>query len=251
MSRTLAPITSVADCAALSGSITTDAELGRLEMVWKAVEAEIRRWCGQNIMQPADAYVDFLPENDRYIPVDPLLQNEVSWNNRYSYNVGGGPGMDGHILPLRQGMVRSITEIRIDTGSAAGTSGDDFPASTILDSSTYFLDVDEKDPSNLLISWSGNVIYRGGNWPTRRRSIKVTYVAGLTAAELDDEYSDLRFAVCEEVLDRYTALSSDGVGRVKKESLGDWSVEYAVSENEGRLSDSLRDALQPFRKYRF
>jgi hypothetical protein len=222
----------------------------RLEMVWKGVEAEVRRFCGQNIAQPADAYVDFLPESDWHVPVDPLLQQGVGWHDRHSYVVSGGPSHDGHLLPLRQGLVRSITEIRIDTASSAGTDGSDFPSSTILSSDFYFLDVAEKDPSDLLISRSGIVVYKGGNWPTRRRSIKVTYVAGLTAAELDDEYSDIRLAVCQEVLERYQNLSNPGVGRVKSERLGDWAVTYATSDREGRLSHELREALHPFVLYR-
>lgn len=250
MSRTLVGITSVADCAALAGTITTDAELARLEMIWKGVEAEIRRFCGQNIMQPVDAYVDFLPETDRYVPLDPLLQNDIAWNGRYTSNMSGAPAWDGHVLPLKQGLVRSITEVRVDTTGSGGNDGDDFPSTSVLDDSYYFLDVDEKDPSNLLISWSGNLILKSGTWSTRRRSIKVTYVAGFTAAEMDDEFSDIRLAVTEEVLDRYTSLSSDGVGKVKQERLGDWEVTYAISENEGRLSSSLKDALRPFVKWK-
>lgn len=250
MSRTLVSITSVADCAALAGSITTDSDLARLEMVWKGVEAEIRRFCGQNIMQPVDAYVEFHPTTDRYVPLDPLLQNDVAWNNRYTLNMSGAPAWDGHVLPLNQGLVRSITEIRFDTDSNAGTSASDFPSTGIVDSSAYYLDVDEEDPSDLLISWSGNVILKSGTWPTRRRSIKVTYVAGLTAAEMDDEFSDIRLAVTEEVLDRYGNLSSSGVAKVKSEKLGDWEVSYAISDKEGRLSDSLKDALRPFVKWK-
>lgn len=251
MSRTLAPITSVADCAALLGTITTDQELGRLEMVWKGVEAEIRRFCGQNIAQPADAYVDILPETDWNVPLDPLMQQDTSWH-RQGYVVSGAPSVNGHVLPLRQGLVRSITSVYVDLSSLAGTSGSDFAAATLLDSAEYYLDVDEIDPSSSLISRSGNLIRANANWPTRRRSVKVTYVAGLTAAELDDEYSDIRLAVTTEILDRYNNLTAGGGGRVKSERLGDWQVTYELGAvDEGSLSMRLRTVLQPFVKYRF
>lgn len=244
MSRTLAPITSIADCAALAGNITTDVELARLGMVWKSVEAEVRRYCNQNIAQPAAAYVDFLPETDWYVPMDPLMQLDPN------YYISGAPSWDGHLLPLRQGLVRSVSEIKFDTGGSGGTDAGDFPSTTIIDASSYFLSVEEKDPSDLVISWNGCVVLKAGNWPTRRRSIKVTYVAGLTAAELDDEFSDIRMAVTMEILDRYANLSAEGVGRVRKERLADWSIEYAIPEQDSRLSQSTRDALQPFVRYR-
>lgn len=251
MSRVLAPITSLADCVALSGSITTDVELARLEMVWKGVEAEIRRFCGQNIAQPADAYIDYLPETDWHVPVDPLLQNDYAWYTRYESFVTGGPTAEGHVLPLRQGLVRSITQIRIDVGGSAGTSGSDFGSTTVLDSSNYFLDVADQDPDDVLLSYSGAVISKAGNWPTRRRSIKVTYVAGLTGEELDNEFSDLRLAVCQEILDRYVNLSSGAGGaRVKSERLGDWEISYSLQDKDSRLSQEVKDVLQPWVRYR-
>jgi hypothetical protein len=247
MARTLSPITSIADLLAFV-NVSTDQELSRLEMVWKATEAEIRRYCGQNIAQPAAAYVDILPESDWYIPVDPLLSHDNVVPGGLGLTWSSGPQADGHLLTLRQGLVRSITSVYVDTTSAAGTSVNDFAAATLLDADTYFLDAGEKDPDDSLMSRSGIVVRRDANWPSRRRSVKVTYVAGLTAAELDDEFSDIRLAVVKEVVDKYSTVQSLGQSPIQSERLADWSITYAIGGNTDGLSLSapLRSTLQPF-----
>lgn len=254
MSRTLPTILSLADVSAFV-STTTDSELARLEMVWKATEAAIRRYCGQDIAQPSDPYVDILPETDWFVPVDPLL----TYGNQYgSFATGGGygnintgPVADGHLLYLRQGLVRSVTSVYVDTGSSAGTSVDDFPSTTLVDPSTYFLDISDIDPSGLKVSNSGCIVHKFGTWPTRRRTVKVTYVAGFTEAELDGEFSDLRLAVIEEVSNRYDRFTNLGDAPVKSERLGDWEITYSQpSDVITGLGEKLRDYLQPFVKYR-
>ena len=249
MSRTLAPITSMADLMAFANP-ADDRALARLEMAWKATESEIRRFCGQNIAQPADPYVDILPNTDLFTPLDPLLTHD----NTHPGGLGAyytGPVADGHVLPLRQGLVRSITSVYVDTGGLAGTSVNDFAAATLLDSSEYFVDVDEQDPDDLLISRSGNLIRTNGVWPNRRRTVKVTYVAGLTAEELDDEFSDLRLMVVECVLGKYNSYQMVMQDRIKRERLGDWEVEYFNDSEDTFLTPSLKSTLQPFVKYSF
>lgn len=247
MARTLSPITSIADLLAFV-NVSTDQELARLEMVWKSTEAEIRRYCGQNIAQPADAYVDILPESDWYIPVDPLLSHDNVLPGGLGLTWSIGPQADGHLLTLRQGLVRSITSVYVDVTSAAGTSVNDFAAATLLSSDSYYLDVTERDPDGSLMSRSGVVVRRDADWPSRRRSVKVTYVAGLTEAELDSDYSDIRMAVIREVVDKYSTVQSLGQSPIQSERLGDWSVTYAVGGNTDglHLSAPLRSTLQPF-----
>lgn len=250
MARTLAPITSLADLMVYANP-ADDRALARLEMAWKAVEGEIRRYCGQNIAQPAAAYVDFLPGKDLWTPLDPLLTHQNVVPGGLGYSWSSGPSADGHLLTLRQGLVRSITSVYVDTGGSGGTDADDFAAATLLSTDEYFLDIDEKDPDDLVISRTGNVVRKYGNWPTRRRSVKVTYVAGLTGAELDADYSDLRMAVVECVIGKYTAYSNIGQDRVKSERLGDWEIEYFGDTEDSFLTPTLRNILQPFVRYTF
>lgn len=91
---------------------------------------------------------------------------------------------------LNQLPVRSITEIRENSGAWL-TAGGDWPTTSILPASVYFLDRD--DPSHH--SWSGIVTRNLGSWNRQNRSIKITYAAGLTAAELAGKYSAFRMAI--------------------------------------------------------
>lgn len=249
MSRTLPTIVSLADVAAFR-PVSDAADLARLEMAWKSTEAAIRRYCGQNLVQPSDPYVDILPETDWSVPIHPLLAYGNSSGGGWDDAPYTGPPADGHVLHLSQGLVRSITSVYVDTGGSAGTDVNDFASSTLLSSSEYFLDVGEIDPSGLKLSKSGCIIRKYANWPTRRRSVKVTYVAGYTEAELDAEFSDLRLAVVEGIIARYDAFSSVGDSPVLSERLGDWQITFAEKAGDTTgLDEKLRSYLQPFVRY--
>jgi len=98
-------------------------------------------------------------------------------------------------LVLGQLPVRSITSV-YDNPSAWNVAGGDFPASSLLSPNVYYLDAPENTGSPAYC-WSG-ILYRNvGSWATLPRAIKVTYEAGLDAAELadDGEFPQFRLAV--------------------------------------------------------
>src|SRR5690606_19172886 len=131
------------------------------------------------------------------LPSSPIIGNESidTYVEITGDRVSLGRGRYGaDVLQLPQMFVRSITSVYEDVNAKAGQGSNDFPASTLLTAGTeYWLDVDETG-----LSRSGFLIREAGTWSRRPRTIKVTYVAGLTAAELESDYSDIKDLICEE-----------------------------------------------------
>lgn len=157
----------------------------------------------------------------------------------------------GHILQLDNGFVRSISELREDPAAVFGQGGSDFGASTVLTAGTnYFLELDRAG-----LSRSGRVHRRNGNWSSAPGTIRITYVAGLTKAELADEWSYVKLALLEDMQTKFQTLRSKrsgGGGPLKKESYaGDVTYEYAVdmaSRSISELSEGAKSKLQPLRR---
>lgn len=192
------------------------------------VENQIRKFVRHGVTQAT--YTHLLPSS-------PIIGNESI--DTYVEITGGrvslGRGRYGaDVLQLPQMFVRSITSVYEDVNAKAGQGSNDFPAATLLTAGTeYWLDVDETG-----LSRSGFLIREAGTWSRRPRTIKVTYVAGLTAAELESDYSDIKDLICEEVQMRFQrAKSMQGTagagGRIKSESIGG---EYSVSYDTGVMT---------------
>lgn len=159
----------------------------------------------------------------------------------------------GHLLQLDNGFVRSITEIREDPDARFGQASSAFAASTALTAGTnYFLELDRSG-----LSRSGVVHRVNGQWSIAPGTIRITYVAGLTKAELADEWAYVKSALLEDMQVKFMSLRSQrsaGGGPLKKESYaGDVTYEYAVSAGGGsicELSEGARAKLQPIRSLR-
>lgn len=93
-------------------------------------------------------------------------------------------------LVLPELPVKSVASV-YDNSAAWNTAGGDWPASSLLAANAYYLDT----PDGAGRCWSG-VLYRNvGSWTNIPRAVKVTYAAGLTAAELEDDYPNFKLAV--------------------------------------------------------
>jgi hypothetical protein len=107
--------------------------------------------------------------------------------------VSRGVGRQGRReLVLGKLPVRSVASV-YDNPAAYNTAGGDWPATSLLPAANYYLDTPGADS----LCWSG-ILYRNvGSWATLARCVKVTYTAGLTAAELaeDGDYPNFRLAV--------------------------------------------------------
>jgi hypothetical protein len=224
------------------GSNVTPADSGLIQMLKAMVENEARAFCGHNITQPVEPIVEYLPQPGGQLRVEPLLRHRESWNELSEADT---------ILQLSQPFVRQAgLEVRVDLAAAAGQGDGDFGDETLLQIGTdYLLDMDET-----AMSRSGQLIRRGAAWPRRPRTIKVLYQAGLTASDLDGPFSDIKFALIEEVALRFREVKRRQGGNVplggliRSESIGgEYKVAYETGEAPtGAMAEVTRDRLAPY-----
>lgn len=169
-------------------------------------------------------------------------------------------------LQLRHTPVRSI--VAVNETTVAGGGG--WPAESLLDPSGYWLD--ESEPglsrSGLLYrgfgsSVAGFYVGTGGSWPALPRSVRVVYVGGWTADELEDEHPEVKHAVKLAVSAKFRELEthfdnasgSPGVGPLASEGIMGWSQSFdmeSVRQQIGMwtaLPAGVRDMLQQHRNY--
>ncbi|MGE3314008.1 MAG: hypothetical protein AB7O26_02750 [Planctomycetaceae bacterium] len=225
------------------GATISDADSGLVELLKRIVENEARRYCRHAITQSASPYIHFLPASAPAVAGGTLLERESS------ATLGFGATVDSRILQLPVPFVRSESlEVRVDLQSAAGQGVDAFGNDTLLVlGSDYYLDVDEPG-----LSRSGQLVRITGSWPKRPRTVRVSYFAGFTAAELDGPYSDIKGAVLDEVCARYQSAKSrqgsGGAGAIQSESIGgEYSVTYDTRTFDAApLQPETRDRLAPY-----
>ncbi len=162
---------------------------------------------------------------------------------------GTGP-VGGHFLQLDNGFVRSVSDCREDMSALFGQGASDFSAGTALTVGTdFFLELDSTG-----LSKSGRLIRNGRDWSSKPGTIRITYIAGLSPAELDDAYSFVKQALLEDIQAKFNSVMSQrgGKGAVKKENwVGDYSVEYEAgsgSRSQFGLSQGTREKLSPIKR---
>jgi hypothetical protein len=228
-----------------------------LELLIPLAESSLQSFVGYNVSQ--QTFTQFYPARESYNE-DELVGLDVV-NNRVIEDWSGG----SRNLLLKELPARSITSVYDDPSALGGQGASDFPVGSLLDSSAYYLDVDQSG-----ICWSGKLIRKSGTWGRNPRSIKVTYVAGFTAAELDGTATagiravGLRFAASIAVAHAFKEAVSNGkyttalpIGPLTQESISTTghSVTYGgtdVTALYGLVSSLPPKSLalaQPFRSY--
>lgn len=232
------------------GGNLADSDRALLQMLRHFVENIVRRFVGHNVTQPATDYVEYYPKRNLAVPEETgfvqLIGGKVAFETT-------SPA--GDILQLDNIFVRSITTVHEDTNAYADFGGSDFAAATLLTSAVdYFLDISESNLSD-----SGELVRINRSWSSRRRTIKVTYNAGFTSEELDTTYSDIKFAVIDEIASRFKVAKSKagadgtGVGLLKSQTIaGEFSEVFdteSLREITGsELATTSMRRLQPYRK---
>lgn len=198
----LTAIVSDAEVQLEIGESLTGDDLSRMQGIKNRVEALVRKYCRWSITTAT--YTHFLP----------------------------GIAPTGYQLLLPEPYVTSVTSVYEDWNATGGQGASDFSSDTLLTAGTdYYLDYDSS-----AMSKTGILIRKYREWPPYTRTVKVTYVSGLDATALANEYVYVKEAILREVIDRYQYSKErsgnvGSVGPVEMERLKDYTVKYGSSTN--------------------
>lgn len=242
--------------ALLGNSTPTAAETALLNILKPMAEDAVREAVGYSITQ--DTYTHFLPEFDE----DGLEVDRIDVvNDRVVFDYRGATNK----LFAPERPIRSITSIYRDCAAYGGQGSSDFPASSLLTAGTdYYVDYVSSG-----VSWSGMLVAIVGSWPTRSRTVKVTYVAGLTAGELagttavrgpsGSGVGQLKYAAllaASLAFKEPESIQGSNSGPITAERLADYSVSYSAKDISNifgfkqRLPSKVLDLLEPFKRFR-
>ena len=165
-----------------------------LNLIQPWIEKVCWKYIGYSLEQAS--YTEFLP--DGLFSRPPLAYGiDIGWD------LVGGTAMPRSRTDLYEGSltltnlpVRAVASVYENLG--AWTTGDlngNWPAASLLPVQAYRLDMAVPD-----LCRSGRLYRVVGNWPSTPRSLKVTYTAGYTQAELDAGFGDVKMAVLEGVM---------------------------------------------------
>ncbi len=224
-------------------SLTTDAEiLAYIQINDKCLTPSMRglvtrvRVKAENLVKQ---YVGYNIETATYEELLPAKQISIRGEGDFTavgFELVGGTAVPRTTFPsthrelvLAQRPVRSITSA-FDNSAAYNTAEGDWPATSQLPTNSYYLDRDYVGGP----CWSG-ILYRnaGGAWGSTPRSVKITYVAGLSAAELAADFTEFAHAVqvtAAKLIADIAARSNmarTGMGPMQSVSVEDFSASYA------------------------
>ena len=210
----------------------TPQELAMLNLFHRKAEQAVKSHCHTEL--ETATFTEFYPTEDARRSHENIV--DVDAASQFAI-ISALDGPD--IVRLRNVPVRSITSVYEQPGACAGQVSGAFPASTLLTAGThYWLDIERAG-----LSRTGFLRKRVGAWPVEAGSIKITYVAGFTAAELDGEVdageinaSDIKLAVYLTLAHYWNKMLSQKAGLqggIKtSESLGDYS--YSLGGDFGK-----------------
>jgi len=151
------------------------------------------------------------------------------------YDVAGGQAVPIAVSRGRrsdlvlQRPLRSITTLYEDRAAHFGQQSGDFATASLLTEGTHY----KFAITQAGICQSGRVIRIGRGWPAEQGTIKVTYVHGYTAAEMNNGgigahiKSGMLHMVAKEFNETLRVAQSGGAD-IESERLGDYSVKYAA-----------------------
>ena len=237
----IVPLGEVIALLGIGGTIT-ESQRAVLQMLKDDVEGDTREYVNHGISQPTSDYIEYHPLEDRRPGLGPPLV-EFSGNTVHLQ-----PAVHrGNLIGLRNGMVRSIAEIREDYDGRWEQESDDFPLSTVLtEGDDFALRADSKNANGVFLSMAGLVERLSGDWPARAGTVRVTYMAGLTVAELDTRrWQWIKGVLREETAKRFKyrqglSGTDPGMGAVKQFSIGGQiSVTYGTADVEAMSMGEL------------
>lgn len=252
-------ITDIAEIVAALGltqSLTTQ-EAGVINQIQGPVERSVKNLIRSNVEQAT--YTHLLPASN----FEPLPVASLDY-----FDVTGGPIVPGYggygsggssKLQLMELPVRSVASVYEDRQAMGGQAPNGFPSTSLLTAGVnYYIDWETAG-----LCKNGQLIRRVSRWSTVPRSIKVTYTAGYTQAELDGNANDpsfqidaspLKLAVLECIVASYNAtleLQTGGCGPEKTTTIGDATSQFDETESGIKvvIPGAARIRLQPYVNY--
>ena len=245
------PLCSISDVQAALGftSVPNQSDERMLERALDGSAAAIEKFLGYCPVQAT--YTDaLLPCQEKFVNT----ARDGHWNSNGQQAFWDGDAGEGEKLFIPNIPLRSITSLYEDRTARAGAGPSAFPASSELtEGDDFYIDAD----SDGGISLSG-IIYRVGfGWPTRARTVKLTYVAGYSEAELAGTADGvnaalLREAAIDEAARRYRQMKNNAqlasgkisAGTKVSERLGDYAYTTSnSSESDNQASNALHQSL--------
>jgi len=155
-----------------------------------------------------------------------------------------------NVVQLRQLPARSISEVCEDPTGYFGQVAGSFGQATVLTAGDDYYLKQEQDG----LSWTGHLVRRSFWFPAMAGSVKVTYVAGFTAAELAGRWSVFKTACLETIGDLYLRAGSLAGGQkadLASEAIGGGvNMSYFQNNLSGlTVPDRVAEMLQPFVNY--
>lgn len=190
-------IVSTSTITTLLGGGFDSADTALLNAIRLRVESFVRQYCRWNITEAN--YTHFLPAT----------------------------GPVGNRLILPQPFVTDVASVYEDYNAKAGQQSGDFAAGTLLTvGDDYYLDYDAEDDSK-----EGIIVRVNKDWPSRPRTVKVTYTSGLDSDALAGDYAFVVDAVIGETIARYKYTkdqqgTTGSVGPLIGERLKDYSAQF-------------------------
>ena len=206
-----------------NGLAVTKAGQEWFDMFYPMVIGAIENFLGYKILQTT--ITEFYPLRSiaSMMEADPLSSGVDLAGGLVVPRVVGSRALQ--TLALTSIPVRSIQSIYENSAAwYAGSVNGDWPTSSLLPSSTYYLDCKSEG-----ISQSGRVHRINGAWSTVPRSIKVTYTAGYSEDEVKVHLPFLRIPVLKALAFNYADAVKKGFqarfgGTVRSVSIEDFSV---------------------------
>jgi hypothetical protein len=172
-----------ADLQAYFGLAADDALLPVLLGLQNSAEARLRAYLKCSVEQAT--FTDLLPPLTRQSDADLDL---VGYDRVGTHAVATYGGEQ--TLQLREVPVRAVQSVYVTWASGGGVSP---PPGSLLDPANYYLDCEEEG-----LSRTGFLVQPYSVWPRAARSVRVTYTAGYTQAEMDlntGRWPELKLAV--------------------------------------------------------
>lgn len=224
-------------------SVVTEEERALAGEFLKFSQAAVRRYLGYDPVQ--GTRTEYYPNLD--IELGGRRIWEVNDTQAYTRTVGEATATE---LQIRHVPIRSITSLYVDYDGRAGARSGAFPAgSQWTEGTDFWPNYDSVDSSSAKVCRDG-ILRSYGLWPTNPGSVKITYVAGYTDAELHGQDSVIDASVIVDVVideavrrfikfDAMKKKSGAGfTGPLSSESLGDYSYSVDTSSRNELISKS-------------